>query len=75
MDSSKSVKPIRENLKYPALRLCLKGGNRQKCHAELVSASLPAAGRDLGKGWFICVLPPRENMLDIEIRAGERNLK
>jgi uncharacterized protein (DUF1684 family) len=24
---------------------------------------------------FICVLPPRENMLDIEIRAGERNLK
>ena len=24
---------------------------------------------------FICVLPPRENMLDLEIRAGEKNLK
>jgi len=24
---------------------------------------------------FICVLPPRENMLDTEIRAGEKNLK
>lgn len=24
---------------------------------------------------FICVLPPRENMLDIEIRAGEKNFK
>jgi uncharacterized protein (DUF1684 family) len=24
---------------------------------------------------FICALPPRENMLDIEIRAGERNSK
>jgi hypothetical protein len=36
---------------------------------------LPIAGRDLGRGWFICVLLPRENMLDIEIRAGERNLK
>ena len=24
---------------------------------------------------FVCVLPPRENMLDIEIRAGERNFK
>ena len=24
---------------------------------------------------FICVLPPRENMLDIEIRAGEKLLK
>lgn len=24
---------------------------------------------------FICVLPPRENMLEIEIRAGEKNLK
>jgi uncharacterized protein (DUF1684 family) len=24
---------------------------------------------------FICVLPPRENMLDIEVRAGEKNLK
>jgi len=24
---------------------------------------------------FVCVLPPRENMLDIEIRAGENNFK
>jgi len=24
---------------------------------------------------FVCVLPPRENMLDIEIRAGEKNFK
>ena len=24
---------------------------------------------------FVCVLPPRENMLDIEIRAGEKNYK
>ena len=24
---------------------------------------------------FICVLPPKENMLDIEIRAGEKNFK
>jgi uncharacterized protein (DUF1684 family) len=24
---------------------------------------------------FICVLPPRENMLDLEIRAGEKNFK
>jgi uncharacterized protein (DUF1684 family) len=24
---------------------------------------------------FICVLPPRENMLDVEIRAGEKNFK
>lgn len=24
---------------------------------------------------FICVLPPRENMLEIEIKAGEKNLK
>jgi uncharacterized protein (DUF1684 family) len=24
---------------------------------------------------FVCVLPPRENMLDVKIRAGERNLK
>ncbi len=24
---------------------------------------------------FICVLPPRENTLDVEIRAGERNYK
>jgi uncharacterized protein (DUF1684 family) len=24
---------------------------------------------------FICVLPPRENMLEIEIRAGEKNYK
>jgi uncharacterized protein (DUF1684 family) len=24
---------------------------------------------------FICVLPPRENMMEIEIRAGEKNLK
>jgi uncharacterized protein (DUF1684 family) len=24
---------------------------------------------------FICVLPPRDNMLDIEIRAGEKNFK
>jgi uncharacterized protein (DUF1684 family) len=24
---------------------------------------------------FICVLPPRENILDVEIRAGEKNLK
>jgi uncharacterized protein (DUF1684 family) len=24
---------------------------------------------------FVCALPPRENMLDVEIRAGERNLK
>jgi uncharacterized protein (DUF1684 family) len=24
---------------------------------------------------FICVLPPRENMLDIEIRAGEKNYR
>lgn len=24
---------------------------------------------------FICVLPPRENMLDIEIKAGEKNYK
>jgi uncharacterized protein len=24
---------------------------------------------------FVCVLPPRENMLDIEIRAGEENFK
>jgi uncharacterized protein (DUF1684 family) len=24
---------------------------------------------------FICVIPPRENMLDVEIRAGERNYK
>jgi len=24
---------------------------------------------------FICVLPPKENTLDIEIRAGEKNLK
>ena len=24
---------------------------------------------------FICVLPPRENTLDVEIRAGERNFK
>ncbi len=24
---------------------------------------------------FICVLPPKENILDIEIRAGEKNLK
>ncbi|MDI7260454.1 MAG: DUF1684 domain-containing protein [Thermodesulfobacteriota bacterium] len=24
---------------------------------------------------FVCVLPPRENMLEIEIRAGEKNFK
>jgi len=24
---------------------------------------------------FVCVLPPRENMLGIEIRAGEKNIK
>lgn len=24
---------------------------------------------------FVCVVPPRENMLDIEIRAGEKNFK
>jgi len=24
---------------------------------------------------FVCVLPPRENILDIEIRAGEKNFK
>jgi uncharacterized protein (DUF1684 family) len=24
---------------------------------------------------FVCVLPPRENMLDIEIRAGEKNFR
>ena len=24
---------------------------------------------------FVCVLPPRENMLDIEIRAGEKNFQ
>lgn len=24
---------------------------------------------------FVCVLPPRENMLDVEIRAGEKNFK
>jgi uncharacterized protein (DUF1684 family) len=24
---------------------------------------------------FICALPPRENMLDIPIKAGEKNLK
>jgi len=24
---------------------------------------------------FVCVLPPRENMMDIEIRAGEKNYK
>jgi hypothetical protein len=24
---------------------------------------------------FVCVLPPRENMMDIEIRAGEKNFK
>jgi hypothetical protein len=24
---------------------------------------------------FICVLPPKENMLDIEIRAGEKNFR
>jgi hypothetical protein len=24
---------------------------------------------------FICVLPPRENTLDVEIRAGEKNFK
>jgi hypothetical protein len=24
---------------------------------------------------FICVLPPRENMLEIEIRVGEKNYK
>jgi uncharacterized protein (DUF1684 family) len=24
---------------------------------------------------FVCVLPPRENMLDIEIRAGEKNFE
>ncbi len=24
---------------------------------------------------FVCVLPPRENMLDIEIQAGEKNFK
>lgn len=24
---------------------------------------------------FICILPPRENMLEIDIRAGEKNLK
>ncbi len=24
---------------------------------------------------FVCALPPRENMLDIEIRAGEKNFK
>lgn len=24
---------------------------------------------------FVCVLPPRENVLDVEIRAGERNFK
>jgi uncharacterized protein (DUF1684 family) len=24
---------------------------------------------------FVCVLPPRENMLDLEIRAGEKNFK
>jgi uncharacterized protein (DUF1684 family) len=27
------------------------------------------------KDKLICVLPPRENMLDIEIRAGEKNFK
>jgi uncharacterized protein (DUF1684 family) len=24
---------------------------------------------------FICVLPPRENMMEVEIRAGEKNYK
>jgi uncharacterized protein (DUF1684 family) len=24
---------------------------------------------------FICALPPKENMLEIAIRAGEKNLK
>jgi uncharacterized protein len=24
---------------------------------------------------FVCVIPPRENMLDVEIRAGEKNFK
>jgi hypothetical protein len=24
---------------------------------------------------FVCILPPRENMLDMEIRAGEKNFK
>jgi uncharacterized protein (DUF1684 family) len=24
---------------------------------------------------FVCILPPRENMLDVEIRAGEKNFK
>jgi uncharacterized protein (DUF1684 family) len=24
---------------------------------------------------FVCVLPPRENMLDVEIRAGEKNFR
>lgn len=25
--------------------------------------------------YFMCVLPPKENMLDIEIRAAEKNFR